>query len=387
MTAKENIMGYLDNANERTISFNALGCDGLTEKKFSAIPKERIRTITRQCEDVYNEGLFSCKHPQREEYFEEAKGFDLHTKNVLGTRFDDLPFYIPVPDRRTAKLPLTLHNKTLGVRIEDMYPYAVRSYEGSLRYSSARSVNNSHIFNSVYESSKNILFYSGPDTLIEGLNREKKKYGIYETLSSADFAGVTTPDFSVNTQSCYVGQVTNINRSLAIGEEMEAFGIPVIPNVYAADEYQIALWSDYLNQNKDIGVISINCQLQRRKKMDVFMMIHSVIELLKRVMHEIHIILRGFPFEAEYLLMLKDYACRLHFADSAPFFGPRNNFYQVYEPGVSSPKRVQYKSTDPNTQAKMIEMSVVAREQFLYNLLYRNSVCHDFARSSLVAGI
>lgn len=361
------------------VSLESLYCDVVATGEFPAIPRKYALTVTRSCEDCYKQGVLSCKHPQRHEYFEEGKGFDLRTKSVRGV-VEPLPFYIPVPIRDALKLPLFLPHKVMGVRLSDVFPNATYTSHGLLRFSASSTPNLNLTTAPVYSNSKPLLFYSGTDVLIEGINREKESYKLYEVLETLGITMSTTPDFSVNEGSCSYGQLVNTNRTLAIGEEMNAHGIAVMPNVFAINPYLLELWVDSLNNSASVQTIAINCQLQKDSKYDMEVLLWYICELLKNVSHHLHVVLHGFPItKKEYLLRLKPFACQIHFAESAAFSYAFCKFrYQLYDPFTQSLYEVVGANKLPVTRAQMIKTTILSREQYLLDVFYADGVCRPF---------
>lgn len=373
-----------DKSNQ-TINLNALSCDAVTKSSFAEIPSDYALTVTRPCEEVHKDGILSCKNPHCDQYFDEGGGLNLHTKKVTGAH-SVLPFYIPIPCRDVLKLPIILPHTVVGVRLKDVFPNAIHKRDGLLRFSSAATPNMSLADAPVYANAKLMLFYSGPDVLIEGVNREKYVHPVYEVFKDLGITLATSPDFSVNEGSCTLGQMINTNRTLAIGEEMNRYGIAVLPNVFAINPHLLASWMCYLNMNPAIGTIAINCQRQRKNQRDMNVLIDYILMIFRSAPPSLHIVLHGFPIMAkDYLLQLKRYACQLHFAESAPFYNAVCKFrYQVYNPVTKELVEIEEASRDPGVRARMIEMSIMAREQYLLEVFYSGSTCSSYVFPELM---
>ena len=373
-------------SSSETINLNALYCEAVSTDVFPEIPRQYALSATRLCDEVHNDGVLSCKHPYRDEYYEEGKGLDFQNKYVKGTN-SSIPFYIPIPNRDVLKLPISLPHSVTGVRLKDVFPNAVHSYQGSLHYTSASCPDTTLTQSPVYASSTQMLFYSGPDLLIEGINREKEEHSVYKVLQDLGISIATSPDFSVNEGSCTYGQMVNTNRSLAVAEEMNKYGMLSVPNVFAINSYLLKLWVEYLNVNTSIGIISINCQRQRKNPRDKEVLIGYILKILENVNRPIHIILHGFPItQKAYLFQLKKYACQIHFAESAPFYTVVCKFhYQTYSPVTQRLIDIEEPNKDPQIRARMIEMTIEAREQYLLDNFYRGTVCSNLVFSNILA--
>ncbi|HMO77936.1 MAG TPA: DUF4417 domain-containing protein [Candidatus Paceibacterota bacterium] len=360
-----------DNDNS-TINFNSLFCEADT--LIPELPFAFKNDTTRCCKDVYNEGVLSCKHPYRDEYQDEGKGFKLGDKIIWGVS-SALPIYIPIPTQDFKHKPLTLNSSYLGITLEDLYPRARHKIHGVWDYKSGTSPDVVFATSRVYGSSEKILFYSGPDLLIEGFNRDKYCSDTYNQLKSAGINISTTPDFSVNPNSCSYGQVVNTNRTLAVGEEMSVRGIAVIPNVFATHPYLLDMWVVYLNSNRDqISFISINCQRQRSRK-DLQNLWWYIKELATRT--NVHIVLHGYNLSKLNLEAIKPVACQIHFADTAPFcMAIRGRMYQTYDATRHELVNERLVTNDVRMQAAMVQTSIQAREQYLRAEFYSHMSCN-----------
>lgn len=358
-------MDFSKNTACRTISFEALACDG-ADGRFPDIPLDRIWETTRSCTEEHERGVLSCKiNGFEEDFVGEGRGFKLGNKKVRGTTLL-LPAYIPTPDKQSTNLPVQLvGHSILGVGLDSVFPRGTYAIDGNTLYRDRPRANLSYAKNPMLQGRRKILFFSGPDVLIEGLNFDKYDIRLYETLASLGFEAITSPDFSVRGGACYPGQIANLNRSLAAGEAIEGCGTPVIPNIYAGDDYQRQIWSEYLNENDSNGIIAINCQLQHTSTEDMRTVIETVVYLIEHVKHSLHIILRGFPFNIQSFTPLLGYMARLHFADSAPFILARNNGYEIFNKSESRLERINHKPKSKGGRARMIESGIRAREEFL----------------------
>lgn len=359
-----------DNDNP-TVNFNSLFCEADT--LIPELPLVFKNDTTRCCEDVHNEGVLSCKHPYRDEYQDEGKGFELGNKIVSGVG-NALPIYIPIPTQDFKYKPLSLNSSHLGITLEDLYPYARQKKHGVWSYKSGTSPDVAFATSQVYASSEKILFYSGPDLLIEGFNRDKYTLDVYTQLKSTGINISTTPDFSVNPNSCSYGQVVNTNRTLAVGEEMSVRGIAVIPNVFAPHPYLLDMWVVYLNLNpSEVPFISINCRCQRSRK-DLQNLWWYINELASRT--NVHIVLHGYSLNRENLEAIKSVACQIHFADSSPFcMAIRGRRYQTYDEVNHELVNETLVTSDVRMQAAMVLTSIQARERYLRAEFYSSKTC------------
>lgn len=361
-----------DNDNP-TININSLLCDA--DQLIPDLPLDFKSDTTRDCEDVHNEGVLSCKHRYCDEYHDEGKGFELTNKIVQGVS-NTLPIYIPIPTQDVKYLPLTLSSSHLGVRLNDLYPNARHKKHNVWGYQSGTTPDMKFTTSPVYSSAQKILFYSGPDFLIEGINRDKYNFPIYDQIKSAGITTSTTPDFSVNSNSCTYGQVVNTNRTLAVGEEMSHRGISAIPNVFAVHPYLLNMWIQFLKVNKlEVPVISINCQCQRRVPKDMENLIWYINELA--IATGVHIILHGYPIQnKEYLEAIKAVACQIHFADSGAFCDvTRGRKFKTYDAIKQEFTEETLVTNDPHQRVMMIESGIKAREQYLRDVFYSNMTC------------
>ena len=352
------------NTEFKTISFEAYGCEG-SKGAYPEIPQQGILSVVRSCEDVHQKGVLSCKHEGFHEFVDEGKGMDFGTKQISGF-IGNLPRYIPIPDRQSSSLPLRLSGyPVLGVRPFEMFPSSLRYEDKNLLYRELPPIDTQYTKRTLFQGKRLIFFGSGPDVLIEGLNRDKDEIGLYPALASAGFTATVTPDFSVNEGSCYLGQIANLNRGLAMGELAEHEGVPAIPNIFAIDDYQRGLWVHFLNENPSIQIVSINCQRQRRRYADMEVVWETITYLMEQTESPIHIILRGYPLAPWSMQPIFGYLSRLHFADSAPFFLPRNHHFSEFSRAEHKLVKKYHKPADAIERARMIESSLAAREEFL----------------------
>lgn len=362
-------MASSDGILAETISLNALLCEGAS-RKFPEIPLERVLDTSRLCRDVCAEGVLSCRADGFDKFIEEGKGLNFENKTIRGVEF--VPqLYVPIPPREFRNFPLSQKEYPLiGVPLKAFAPKASYGRDGSLRYVDESDVDNRYLSNSAFTDKKTILFFSGPDLLIEGLSRDRITIGLGQQIGKAGFDFVTTPDFSVNSGSCYPGQICNLNRSLAAGEEIEASGVGCVPNVFAIDDHQRRLWADYLKENAGISLIAINCQLQGKSEVDMAAVIKTVEYLIDEVPQPLHVMLRGYKFTNRYLRPLQNYRERLHFADSAPFYNATaNRFYGYRTHEKRLVKGSYFTKGSPRKLKRSIEIGLKVRRRYLAEAL------------------
>jgi hypothetical protein len=122
-------------------------------------------------------------------------------------------------------------------------------------------------------------------------------------------------NFSIINGECPFGQGLNHKKALYSAFLAEQSGIQAIPHIYAINKFHRALWTRYLIKNPQIGIIAMNCQLQKNAK-DREVVINSVLNLIQSVPQELHVVLLGFPFHLIHRFGV--FLDRIHFADKVP---------------------------------------------------------------------
>jgi len=336
--------------------------------KFPELPQVEALKVRRACDTAHQEGHLACRNPHFDAFVDEGEGFDLKNKIVGGTSLPLSP-YLPVPDRGSSNLLIRFSQAhSIGVTIGDLYPRAIHSRERNLLYREKPDIDRTYLDRPIFRGQKLLLFSSGPDALVEGLMRDREEIQLYQNLGSIGFVAITALDLSVNVGDCYAGQILNMGRSLMYARDIEIAGTPAIPNVFAGDAHQRQLWADYLNTYR-IPLVSMNCQLQKRKKEDVAFDKDTLRFLFENVAHELHVILHGFSLTRAHLSGLEPYMLRLHFADSAPFFSAQMHMIEFYSSSTGEIESLYQKSRTPDERARVVEANIVAREEFLHRII------------------
>lgn len=356
------------------VSFHALSCDAAMGK-FVELPQTEALKVKRSCDTAHQEGYLACRNPHFNEFVDEGEGFDLKNKIVTGTRLTLQP-YIPVPDRGSSNLPIRFSDTCpIGMLIGDLYPKAVYSNERNLLYREKPEIDRAYRDRPLFRGRRILLLSSGPDALVEGLMRDRDEIDIFRNLNAMGFVGITALDLSVNVGDCYAGQILDITRSLVYAREVEIAGTPAIPNVFAGDLHQRRLWVDYLNATR-IPLVSMNCQLQKRRKEDVEFDKNTLRFLFENVPHELHVVLHGFSLTRANLSGLEPYMLRLHFADSAPFISAQMNMLEYYDASTGRIESLYRRSNTPDERARVVEENIRAREEFLHRIISESLTSH-----------
>ena len=91
---------------------------------------------------------------------------------------------------------------------------------------------------------------------------------------------------------CPLGQHLNIKKSLFFADLLDKSGIPCIPHIYAISDNQRKRVISWLNNNPQVRIIAINCQLQKpRYHFNVLK--ETVKSILEGTNGRVHIILEG----------------------------------------------------------------------------------------------
>lgn len=355
-------MGDFSEQNKTQSTIFSLMCD-VSTGKFSDIPENESNYVKSPCTSkIY---VINCKDKFLQEHIDDVEGLNIELKSIKGYDNTLLPHYIPIIDRDSANKYENIDGTdTIGVRLSDIFPKLIYRSKGTWRCSDNYFMNVDFLKNKIFYNKKVILFSDGPDNLLEPLWYNRLAIDLFNKLNSMGFSCITGADFSVCPGECPVGQMINLNKSLLYSSEIEKSGTQSIPHLYSVTNYQRKITADWLNKRPNINLICINSQMQRRNKVDLAELKHTIIYLIKNVKQNLHIIIHGFPMSKKYIDGLSEVIDRLHFANSAPFFNSNCKHLQTYN--LSNEKiEVKYSPLDKKI---LVEKSILACNLFVKNL-------------------
>lgn len=279
------------------------------------INRGKSSSVSDSCDNPQRENMITCKDPQLQDFIDDARGLDFDIK--LPPIDINIPSYIVILDKRTAfmsRFSIPTGVDTVGLTLVDIVSKGVVFKAGTHQESGDIEFRRTLTLGDAMLGKKTILFSSGSDVLIERLWREYKECSLFESIRAMGFSLVTGINFSVIKGECPVGQYLNQKKSLLSALLSSNAGSSAIPHIYCLDMYDVDLWCEYLRNNPQTTLVSMNCQLQKSQK-DIDAIIKAVSTIMDRLPN-VHFILTGFRLNQIY--KFGHNLARIHFAEKTP---------------------------------------------------------------------
>ncbi len=272
-------------------SFYSLSCKVRDGRFLPFIHPNEVNAIRQPCKGVAGE-VVSCKHPELESFVDEVAGLDFLNVKDKAPATIQLPFFIPVVSRDffscNAK---NINSDIIGVSLKDIFTYPPKKYSGKLHIGSLK-IKKNILDNPLFQNKKVILFSSGSDTLIEKVWKQEKELDFSVELAKMGFELATAMNFSVFFGECPVDHAINLKRGLQYFAFLQNAGIQTIPHLYWANKFHLERWLEWLKENTQTNLVSINCQ--RSKLPDNCRIIAEGIKwLLEKTGGTVHFLLEG----------------------------------------------------------------------------------------------
>lgn len=137
-----------------------------------------------------------------------------------------------------------------------------------------------------------LLYLNASDPRLEGLYRMGD--AALDAIAGLNVDLVGAPSFSVFAMRPRSDQVYNLRRMFTLFGEMEERGLPVFPNVFAGNEYDVAAWVRWLDDRPRTWLVGTVLQHQDNAFFDDF--IHKLVRLQHTVSARplpLHVVLYG----------------------------------------------------------------------------------------------
>lgn len=311
--------------------------------------------------------MVSCHNPAATNIVTcQDSRLNLFLDEIDGFAFDVAPSstpcvkepYIPIFDYRTIALAFECTAKVVGLTLIDILSNPLKR-SGGHYVAKKIAFRDAAIIQHLCASKKVILFLTGLDVLIETVWHQRSTCELFQQLRWMGFWSVTGFNFSVFGGECPVAQLLNQKKSLISSLLLEKYQISTIPHIYAVNNFHIKRYQQWLKQNPQIQLITINCQMQHSVA-DIEQVVRTAQAMLNSN-GKLHIILQGYWLSEIY--RFKGFLHRIHIADSKPVkYG--QNFRHV-DPAIIT-KPGQYQKSSYRT---MVIENVEYRIRKMENLL------------------
>jgi|GEM_PF-2795433 len=312
------------------------------------------------CLNPSGANIVTCKDQRIQLFLDEVGGLAFDTAPSGGIKLNDP--YIPVFDYRTIELARMTGADVVGLTLRDILvnPLKIGAGHYAINKIQFRDVS---VIRRLCSKKKVILFLTGLDVLIETIWHQRVPCELFQQLNMMGFWAITGFNFSVFGGECPVAQSLNQKKSLVSSMLLEENDIFTIPHIYAVNDFHIRKYQQWLKNNPQIQLVTMNCQMQRQEE-DIEHVANTVQAMLM-VNSKLHIILQGYRFsEIHRLIGFQD---RIHIADAKAVKYAQN--FQNANPEILTLPG-QYKSDDyPN----LVHSNIVYRTQKLHHLL--NYMC------------
>lgn len=236
-------------------------------------------------------GIIDCHHSDVMLHIDDSGGLDLKDKPIF-VRSPMIEHEFPIiPKEWFNQQPESIDSDIVGIRLGDILSERPRLRWGYYYLPDGVRIDLSALSSPVFRGKRIVLFASGPDFVIEKLWRYRWPMNLFEEISKGNFYAVTGMNFSLFLHECPLGHLINLNKSLLFCQELSRLGVPVIPHVYAVNDWQRAKWIDYLTENPSVRVVTINTQLQH-SPLAMAEVVRTVEDLLEST--SVSIVLNGY---------------------------------------------------------------------------------------------
>ncbi len=286
----------------------------VAEGNFYDIPASKASDVVEVC-DSLGRKIVTCNNPHLHEFIDEVGG-SLSLDIALPDVKIELPAYIPILDKRTARMnrfSIPAGISVLGITLQDILKSGVTYKAGAWHEQKEIKFDLAIRVADAFYNKKVILFATGPDTMIEWCWHQRDECNMYKYIKAMGFDLMTGINFSVIKGECPFGQCLNQKKSLLSASLAIDEGIPAVPHIYTIDKDDINTWSAYLEANPQVRLVTMNCQLQK-KHIDIQALIKAI-NILMEKFPDLHFLLTGFHLHraSEFGSNLE----RIHFADKS----------------------------------------------------------------------
>lgn len=287
-------------------------CETAHGKYEPHIHRHEASFVTSTCENELRKNIITCKDGNQEAFLAEVGGLGLNTE--LSLSVNDLPPYIPVVDRPAAgivKLPDQF--PVIGLTASSVIP-AIYFQAGAYREMGVIRFRKNSLKHPFYSGKTTVLFFSGPDTLIENLWYNRDNCRLFENIRKIGFELMTGINFSLFKGECPFAHALNLKKSLHSCFLAEQANLATIPHVYCLHKHHVQRWINWFKQNDHIEYFIVNCQLQKNSIHDLETVVKTTSLLLNELPH-LHVLFQGFPLTELY--RFSTLIPRIHIADAA----------------------------------------------------------------------
>lgn len=296
-----------------SLSLYANSCKSSEFQPF--IRPDEALDVSMQCKpDSINR--ISCQHPQLVKYINEIGGLDL---NTITAQNEIVPEMIPdvLPGINPGFFSVSANQfpaSMVGISLQDIFAYIPPKRLGIVKVKELRILQDI-LKSPLLNGKKVVLLGSSPDTTIEALWTQWDLIDFIPTLAKMGFHMVTGINYSVFWGECPVDHAINMKRSLLTYSQMEQAGITAIPHLYWANEWHLQRWVEWLNLNRKVKVVNINCQMAK-KYPDQDFVAYGINYLAQNTNQPIHFLLEG-P-RPKILEQVRGISNRIHIAAKKP---------------------------------------------------------------------
>jgi hypothetical protein len=149
-----------------------------------------------------------------------------------------------------------------GLRLPDncsQYTFAIPlgkilNKSGSLRYKSIEAIRRRF---GLHNASKVVLIGTGKDEKIEAMWKVSDAKRIWEGIAGIGFDWVTTPCFSVWTETPRAHQIWSQDRILQTHDILANLGVPCVPFLFPIEDVDFKVIAKWLNSHPDVTKVAV----------------------------------------------------------------------------------------------------------------------------------
>lgn len=230
---------------------------------------------------------------------EDSDDHELHMASVNGPYLTDimataqpvpeLPGFIPVVTHGSGKLFTKYKPEWIGVQL----PEVVSGKE-------VRVVADVRARLGAPPDAKIMLLAYGRDGLLENLWQNRRC--VLRDLARAGFDLATSINYSIWDMHPHAEKIFNVKRSLVIYQEMQEFGLTVVPHIYWYSGKSLWMWVEWLRANPAVTMVAIDLQTLKVPDWPGYMA--ELREFVAAVGRQLHYVITG-PQAVDRIVELK----------------------------------------------------------------------------------
>ena len=275
----------------KQLSFYSLACKARDGSFLPFVHPDETNAIQQPC-NTTGSGVVSCKHPKLKSFIDEVHSLDFLSVINKAPSTIQLPFFIPVISRGFFSCDsASINSDVIGISLKDIFTSPPKRYLDRLHVSSLE-IKKNLLDNPLFQNKKVILFSSGPDALIEKVWNQEEELDFFVELAKMGFELATAMNFSVFFGECPVGHAINLKKGLQYFASLQNVGIQSIPHLYWANKFHLERWLEWLKENAQTNLVSVNCQMSRLLD-DCRIIAEGIKWLSEKTGEKVHFLLEG----------------------------------------------------------------------------------------------